>query len=126
VAAGHGAMRTDQFLIDGGSGGLVLIDLDGVCLAEPARDLGNLLAYLDWKAIRRPADAAWVERAGAAFQAGYATGRSVPADRVAVYRAGSLLKIAGRRYRSLTVPEWPLVPALLDAAAALVAPGAPR
>jgi hypothetical protein len=24
------------------------------------------------------------------------------------------------------VPEWPLVPALLDAAAALVAPGAPR
>jgi hypothetical protein len=126
VAAGHGAMRTDQFLIDGDGGGLVLIDLDGVCLAEPARDLGNLLAYLDWKAIRRPRDAAWVERAGAAFLAGYATGRSAPPDRVAAYRAASLLKIAGRRYRSLTVPEWPLVPALLDAAAALVAPGAPR
>jgi hypothetical protein len=123
MAAGHGAMCTDQFLIDGEGGGLVLIDLDGVCLAEPARDLGNLLAYLDWKAIRRPADAAWVERAGAAFLTGYATGRSVPADRVAVYRAGSLLKIAGRRYRSLTVPEWPLVPALLDAASTTVTGG---
>jgi hypothetical protein len=122
VATGHGAMRTDQFLIDGDAGGLVLIDLDGVCLAEPARDLGNLLAYLDWKAIRRPADAAWVERAGAAFLAGYATGRPVRADRVAVYRASSLLKIAGRRYRSLTVREWPLVPALLDAAADRAAP----
>jgi Phosphotransferase enzyme family len=123
VAAGHGAMRTDQFLIDGEGGGLVLIDLDGVCLAEPARDLGNLLAYLDWKAIRRPTDAAWVERVGAAFLAGYATGRSVAADRVAVYRAGSLLKIAGRRYRSLTVPEWPLVPALVDAASTTVTGG---
>jgi hypothetical protein len=120
AATGHGAMRTDQFLIDGGTGGLVLIDLDGVCLAEPARDLGNLLAYLDWKAIRRPGDAVWVERAGAAFLAGYAAGRQVRTDRVAVYRAGSLLKVAGRRYRSLTVAEWPLVPALVDAAAALV------
>jgi hypothetical protein len=124
LAAGHGAMRTDQFLIDGETGRLVLIDLDGVCLAEPARDLGNLLAYLDWKAVRRPDDAAWVERAAAAFLSGYATGRSAPADRVAVYRAGSLLKIAGRRYRSLAASEWPLVPALLDAAAALVGPGA--
>jgi hypothetical protein len=120
AAAGHGAMRTDQFLVDEG-GGLVLIDLDGACLAEPARDLGNLLAYLDWKVIRRPGDAARVERAGTAFLAGYATGRPAPPARVATYRAASLLKIAGRRYRSLTVPEWPLVPALLDAATALVA-----
>lgn len=126
LAAGHGAMRTDQFLIDGQTGGLVLLDLDGMCQAEPARDLGNLLAYLDWKAIRRPATAAWVRRAAAAFLTGYATERSAPADRVAAYRAGSLLKIAGRRYRSLTVPEWPLVPSLLDAAAALVGPGAVR
>jgi Phosphotransferase enzyme family len=122
AATGHGAMRTDQFLFDGETGGLVLIDLDGVCLAEPARDLGNLLAYLDWKAIRRPGDAAFLDQAGAAFLAGYAGERPVAADRVAVYRASSLLKIAGRRYRSLTVAEWPLVPALLDAAAALVAP----
>ena len=132
-AAGHGAMRTDQFLIgDGGS--LVLIDLDGVCLAEPARDLGNLLAYLDWKAIRRPASAELIQRAAAAVMAGYRSGGggggggepAVRADRVAVYRAGSLLKIAGRRYRSLTVKEWPLVPHLVDAAAVLVGAGARR
>ena len=36
---------------------------------------------------------------------------------------GDLLKIAGRRYRSLTVPEWPLVPALLDAASDTVTGG---
>jgi hypothetical protein len=118
-ATGHGAMRTDQFLLDRATGGLVLIDLDGVCLAEPARDLGNLLAYLDWKAIRRPGDAAWLTRAADAFVAGYATAGPVAHERVAAYRAGSLLKIAGRRYRSLTVREWPLVPALVDAAAAL-------
>jgi aminoglycoside phosphotransferase (APT) family kinase protein len=80
-------MRTDQFLIDGDTGGLILIDLDGVCLAEPARDLGNLLAYLDWKAIRRPGDGAFLERAAAALLSGYGTGRPVPADRVAAYRA---------------------------------------
>jgi hypothetical protein len=124
MAAGHGAMCTDQFLIDGEGGGLVLIDLDGVCLAEPARDLGNLLAYLDWKAIRRPVAAELVERAGAAFMAGYADRLPVPAERVAVHRAGSLLKIAGRRYRSLTVPEWPLVPRLVEAAAGLLGAGA--
>jgi len=121
-ATGHGAMRTDQFLI-GADGGLVLIDLDGVCLAEPARDLGNLLAYLDWKAIRRPDGAAWAGRAGAAFLAGYETELPVRADRVALYRAGSLLKIAGRRYRSLTVREWPLVPRLVDAAGDLIDKG---
>jgi Phosphotransferase enzyme family len=126
LAAGHGAMRTDQFLIDGDTGGLILIDLDGVCLAEPARDLGNLLAYLDWKAIRRPGDGAFLERAAAALLSGYGTGRPVPADRVAAYRAGSLLKIAGRRYRSLTVSEWPLVPALVEAAATLAGSGAAR
>jgi hypothetical protein len=30
------------------------------------------------------------------------------------------LKIAGRRFRSLTVKEWPVVPQLLDAARAVL------
>jgi hypothetical protein len=58
--------------------------------------------------------------------AGYAAVGPIADERVAAYRAASLLKIAGRRYRSLAVPEWPLVPALLDAAATLVGPGATR
>jgi hypothetical protein len=132
--AGHGAFRTDQFLLAGGGEGgdpgggagtdatgarLVMIDLDGACYAEPARDLGNFLAYLDWKAIRRPDLAAVVAGAEAAVLAGYAAERPLPpARRLALCRAASLLKIAGRRYRSLAVDEWPLVPRLLDLAAA--------
>jgi hypothetical protein len=122
LAAGHGAFRTDQFLIRRRSGALVLIDLDSACLAEPARDLGNFLAYLDWKAIRRPELAAEVAGAAAAFTRGYGSVLPWPAaERVALWRAASLLKIAGRRYRSLTVSEWHLVPRLADAAAALLA-----
>ena len=118
AGAGHGALRTDQFLVPGGDGErLVLIDLDTACRAEPARDLGNLLAYLDWKAIRRPQQAAQIARAGELFLAGYAGARPAPAaPRLARHRAASLLKIAGRRYRSLTVREWPLVPRLVGAA----------
>jgi len=114
----HGAFRTDQLLIAGER--QVMIDLDTACRSEPARDLGNLLAYLDWKAIRRPALVPMAGRAGRVLLDAYAEARPAPLDsRLALQRATSLAKIAGRRYRSLTVEEWPLVPALLDAATAL-------
>ena len=114
----HGAFRTDQLLIAGQR--QVMIDLDTACRSEPARDLGNLLAYLDWKAIRRPALLPLAERAGRVLLHAYADARPAPAEsRLALQRATSLAKIAGRRYRSLTVEEWPLVPRLLDAATAL-------
>jgi hypothetical protein len=118
AVATHGAFRTDQYMIEGGE--LVMIDLDGFCWAEPERDLGNFLAYLRWKAIRKPADAAFIERAGQLFMEGYrATGAAPEKPRLAIYQADSLLKVAGRRYRSLTVTEWDLVPRLIDAAEAL-------
>jgi hypothetical protein len=118
AAATHGAFRTDQYMIE--SGELVMIDLDGFCWAEPERDLGNFLAYLVWKAIRKPADAAFIERAGQLFMGGYRAAGAAPDERrLAVYQADSLLKIAGRRYRSLTVKEWHLVPRLIDAAEAI-------
>jgi hypothetical protein len=118
ASATHGAFRTDQYMIENGE--LVMIDLDGFCWAEPERDLGNFLAYLDWKAIRKPADAAFIERAGQFFMEGYHAAGAAPSERrLAIYRADSLLKVAGRRYRSLTVKEWHLVPRLLDAAEAL-------
>jgi hypothetical protein len=113
--ATHGAFRTDQFMIEGDE--LVMIDLDGFCWAEPERDLGNFLAYLDWKAIRKPADADFIARAGQVFMEGYqGAGRTPDQGRLAIYRADSLLKVAGRRYRSLTTKEWHLVPRLIDAA----------
>lgn len=118
-APSHGALRTDQFLDDGR--GLVLVDLDGHCLAHPARDLANLLAYLDWRAIRLPGSSEAVARARADFLEGYSSVRRLPSiewlDR---FEAASLLKIAGRRFRSLDVNEWPLVPRLLTSARELI------
>jgi Phosphotransferase enzyme family len=119
--ASHGAFRTDQFMIEDEQ--LVMIDLDGFCWADPARDLGNFLAYLCWKAIRNPQQAAFIERAGRVCLDGYQARRPAPEPGwLALYQADSLLKIAGRRYRSLTAKEWSLVPQLLDSAAQAIAP----
>jgi len=116
----HGAFRTDQLL--GTADDLVLIDLDTVCRAEPARDIGNLLAYLEWKAIRRPNLGGALAGAAGAFVDGYASRRGPPAPSgISRWRAASLLKIAGRRFRSLAVDEWHVVPALLSAAGELIA-----
>jgi hypothetical protein len=112
----HGALRTDQFLIDRNDG-VVLMDLDGFCLATPARDMGNLFAYLDWRTIRKPEDDALIDEARRAFLEGYAEAGPLPdASWLAAFTAGSMLKIAGRRFRSLAFEEWELVPQLLDAA----------
>jgi hypothetical protein len=118
----HGAFRTDQMLIAGDR--LVLIDLDTLCRSEPARDIGNLLAYLDWKAIRNTQLADAFDAAKHAFLDGYASRRRPPPRaRVTLLEAASLVKIAGRRFRSLSVREWPLVPALLARGAELVTEG---
>ena len=115
AVASHGAMRTDQFLLQGDR--LAMIDLDSYCWANPARDLGNFLAYLCWKAIRQPEHAQFIERAGRAFLEGYLSVQGDIDERwLSVYQAASLLKIAGRRFRSLTYREWPLVIHLIQAA----------
>lgn len=123
TVSSHGALRTDQIVLSRGRPGL--LDLDGYCSAHPARDLGNLLAYLRWRSLRNPQHQAAAGQARAAFLDGYGAGAALPAATdVAVFEAISLLKIAGRRFRSLAVDEWPLVPALLDAADSLLASGA--
>ena len=119
AVASHGAMRTDQFILQGDR--LAMIDLDSYCWANPARDLGNFLAYLCWKAIRQPEHAQFVERAGRAFLEGYLSVQGDIDERwLSVYQAASLLKIAGRRFRSLTYREWPLVIHLIQAAFAAI------
>jgi hypothetical protein len=113
--ASHGAFRTDQFMIEDDR--LVMIDLDGFCWSSPARDIGNYMAYLRWKTIRQPGRAALIEQAGQLLRAGYQALRQLPDPRwLAIYEADSMLKIAGRRFRSLTTKEWHLVPALIDGA----------
>jgi len=109
----HGAFRTDQFMIQDGE--LVLIDLDGFCWAEPSRDIGNLLAYIGWKAMRQPQHGSFVAQAREHFLQGYASVRELPdGRRIATFEAASRLKIGGRRYRSLSWREWPLVPLLVE------------
>ena len=96
---------------------LVLIDLDSVCWANPAHDLGNFLAYLTWKALRQPQHAAFIQFAQQEFLAGYRTLRTLPdAGWLSFYQAASILKIVGRRYSGLTYQEWPLTEQLLDKA----------
>jgi hypothetical protein len=117
--ASHGAFRTDQFMIENGR--LVLIDLDSFCWANRARDIGNFLAYLDWKAIRQPQHATFIERAGRAFLDGYAMAGPAPDMHwLTLYRVASILKIIGRRFRSLSHREWPLVPQLFNAVTTLL------
>jgi phosphotransferase family enzyme len=114
--ASHGALRTDQFLVDDDHG-LVLLDLDGFCRASAARDLGNLLAYLDWRAIRKPEDGVPIAEMQRAFLEGYATIAPLPESSwLAIFRAASMLKIAGRRLQSISFEEWDFVPKLLDQA----------
>src|SRR5207237_2821135 len=105
----HGAFRLDQVHIT--SGEARLIDLDSYRWAERARDLGNLFAYLRWRAIRHPGLASELGTVRAAFVSGYANAMDLPdGRRVRAFEAVSLLKIAGRRYRALDVAEWPQVP----------------
>ena len=99
----------------------MLLDLDGLTWAEPARDLGNLLGYLSWRALRRPAERRFLRAARAAVLDGYREhSPGLDRDRLARYEAATLLKIAGRRFRSLQYAEWPRVPELLERAAALL------
>lgn len=117
--ASHGAFRTDQFMIEGDN--LVMIDLDGFCWANAARDLGNYMAYLRWKTIRQPERTSLIAQAGRLLHTGYQELRREPESLwLAVYEADSMLKIAGRRFRSLTTKEWHLVPALIDGAIGVI------
>ena len=126
AVASHGSFRSDQLLIEGDEP--LMIDLDGLCWANPARDVGNFLAYLRWKAIREPHHSSFVEATIPSFLAGYGSVLALPDERwTARYEAASMLKIAGHRFRKLDVSEWPLVPQLLDEARALLglpSPGA--
>jgi len=113
---GHGSYRAGQVLVHGGA--LSLLDLDGVGMADPARDLGNAMAYADWQHLTTPGTTAGLS---AAIRRGYADGGGrVDTARLAWWHSAALVKIAGRRYRSLDTAHWAAVPALLGAATALL------
>ncbi|MHA3834780.1 phosphotransferase [Terrabacter sp. AAH1] len=113
----HGSFRAGQVVVDDDR--LAVLDLDGAGLADPARDLGNATAYLDWQRLRT-GSARTPDLVGALL-AGYADagGRADP-DSVDWWHAASLLKIGGRRFRSLDVTHWDAVPSLVAAASGVL------
>jgi hypothetical protein len=121
MVASHGAYRADQVHIS--ARGPVMIDLDSYCLAEPARDAANFLAYLRWRAIRGAVPGAAAAHVRDAFVDGYTNGSkgALSVERLRVFEAATLLKIAGRRCRSLSAHEWQHLPALIDTALDMLA-----
>ena len=113
----HGSFRPGQVIVN--DSGLTVLDLDGAGLADPERDLGNAMAYLDWQHLRRGGAAAPI--LSGAVQRGYAeAGGDADRDRLDWWHAAALLKIGGRRYRSLDTAHWAAVPSLIGAASALL------
>jgi aminoglycoside phosphotransferase (APT) family kinase protein len=117
---GHGGFRAGQVIVS--QGGLVVLDTDGLRRCDPGCDLGNVLAHLRWQAIRRPDQHDVMLRAERALLSGYEDrAGEVDPDSLSWWRAAGLLQVAVRRYRRLEIADWPSVPALVDAAADLVA-----
>ena len=113
----HGSFRPGQVIVN--DGGMTVLDLDGAGLSDPERDLGNAMAYLDWQHLRRGGAAEPI--LSGAVQRGYAAaGGDADHDRLDWWHAAALLKIGGRRYRSLDTAHWAAVPSLIGAASALL------
>ena len=116
----HGDFTPAQLLLDGTSVGIV--DLDTMCWADPALDLGRFLAQLELLAVKRGglAAAPLVHDLTGAFLAGYAelTQRTAAAaaatDRIALYRTTTLARTALRSCRQLKDYRVELALGLLD------------
>ncbi|MFN2489614.1 MAG: phosphotransferase [Actinomycetota bacterium] len=104
----HGDYTPSQILFDGSSAGMV--DLDDLCEAEPALDLGQFLAYLEVAArkVEGAAASGLGDRLRDTFLDGYlsvpgssgADRSSLPA-RVAIYERVTLVRMAIRGWRQL-------------------------
>lgn len=117
---GHGGFRAGQVILSGDD--LVVLDTDGLCRCDPGRDLGTVLAHLRWQAVHRPDHRPVLHGAERALLSGYeARAGRVDPDSLSWWCAVGLLQVAVRRYRRLEVTDWPAVPALVDAAADLLA-----
>jgi aminoglycoside phosphotransferase (APT) family kinase protein len=103
----HGDLTPGQVLLDE-AGGVGLVDVDTLCLADPALDLGRFLAYLHVTGVRR-SGAAWpvLAEQSALFLEAYleaSTGATAPTTdalrllraRTAAHRALALARLGAR------------------------------
>jgi ABC-type multidrug transport system fused ATPase/permease subunit len=117
----HGDFTPAQVLVEGD--GTAVVDLDTLCWADPALDLGRFLAHLELLAAKRggPSATPVVYELTRSFLDGYggATARTAAAaeaaDRIALYRAATLARTALRACRQLKDYRLGLALSLLDA-----------
>jgi hypothetical protein len=95
----HGSFRHSHFLCRGDR--LVLLDLDGLCLAGVSADAGNFLAYLDRTALRRPRLRPVLRECEAAFLEALQRHPCLSAAWLNWHRAAAQVKWALRAYSSL-------------------------
>lgn len=116
----HGDFTPSQVLLNGDR--TALVDLDTLCWADPARDLGRFLAQLDLLAVKHGGEGGLLladELAGT-FLGGYgeATARTAAAvdarERIAFYRATTLARSALRAGRQLKTYRLELAVSLLE------------
>jgi len=116
----HGDFTPSQVLLDGS--GTAVVDLDTLCWADPALDLGRFLAHLELLAVKAGGASATpvVHDLTRAFLDGYggASARTAAAaeatERVALYRGTTLARTALRACRQLKEYRVGLALSLLD------------
>jgi Ser/Thr protein kinase RdoA (MazF antagonist) len=86
----HRDFHEGQVLVSGGTA--TLIDFDTVCNGEPAQDIGNFLAHLDYASLRSGIDVA--DEAGVFLDAYTAANAPVSASRIRAHRAATLLRLS--------------------------------
>jgi len=100
----HGDFYAKQVLVEAEHA--VLLDLDQAACGDPAADLGLFAAHLERDPQRGLLPAALAAPALAALLDGYAAIAAPPtADRLALYTAAGLLRLAPQHFRSRE-PDW--------------------
>ena len=116
----HGDFSYTQLIFDGPRAGLV--DFDNFCRAEPALDLGQFLAYLRYAGIKARGGSSAAELRGPSedlaqrFATSYvsAGGRPEALDRVELYEATNLVRMAEHAWQNLKSRRLNQIVALLE------------
>ncbi|HKP53150.1 MAG TPA: phosphotransferase [Chloroflexia bacterium] len=101
----HGDFYAKQVLLAGAK--VVILDFDAAAAGDPAYDLGLFIAHLERGALRGTVPSGLVEPVGDALLRGYeAVSKRPVRDRVALYSAAGLLRLAPHPFRNRH-SNWP-------------------
>ena len=101
----HGDFYAKQVLLDADR--VVILDFDSAAAGDPAADLGLFIAHLERGALRRSLPSDRVQPYAGALLNGYSNAtHQPPPDRVRLYTAASLLRLAPHPFRNHH-PHWP-------------------